>query len=124
MVVPERPPDRTDSGTFRIRAVISCKSNASRPTRGGGWTDRTISHPMTLSDVVIDPVCGMTITTAQSPCSREHEGATYHFCSIECALRFEADAPAYVAVSRLDLPGWGLTPHPPAITERFRPSAE
>ena len=79
---------------------------------------------MMLSDTVIDPVCGMTITRAQAPCRREHDGATYHFCSIECALRFDADAPAYVAVARLDLPGWGLTPHPPAIVEHFRSASE
>ena len=76
------------------------------------------------SDHVIDPVCGMTITRAQAPFTREHAGATYYFCSIECARRFDADADAYLAAARLDLPEWGETQHPPTISEQFRPSRD
>jgi YHS domain-containing protein len=75
---------------------------------------------MTSSDAVIDPVCGMTITKAQAPFTRVHAGATYHLCSVACASRFDADGDAYAAVARLDLPGWGRTPHPPAVVEQFR----
>ena len=59
----------------------------------------------------IDPVCGMTITTADA-ITREHDGATYYLCSAICASRFDLDAAAYVAVSRLGLEGWGRTPTP------------
>jgi Cu+-exporting ATPase len=69
---------------------------------------------MTPSDAVIDPVCGMTITKAQAPLTRVHAGATYYLCSMKCASKFDADADAYAAVARLDLPGWGQTPHPTA----------
>lgn len=68
---------------------------------------------------VIDPVCGMTITVAQAPFVRELDGATHYLCSAACAQRFDADGAAYAAVARLDLPGWGRTPHPPAIVEQF-----
>ena len=47
---------------------------------------------------VIDPVCGMTIA-ASGDITREHEGAVYHFCSEGCAIRFDADAIAYVAAA-------------------------
>ena len=75
---------------------------------------------MTSHDHVIDPVCGMTIARFQAPYTREHAGGTYYLCSAICTERFEVDADAYIAVARLDLPGWGQTPHPPAIVEQFR----
>ena len=59
----------------------------------------------------IDPVCGMTIA-AEGAITREYEGAVYHFCSEGCAMRFDEDAIAYVAASRLGLDGWGKTPAP------------
>jgi YHS domain-containing protein len=76
-----------------------------------------------LSQDVVDPVCGMTITTSQAPFTRELDGATYYLCSAACAQRFDADGAAYAAVARLQLPGWGLTQHPPAIVEQFRNEA-
>ena len=75
---------------------------------------------MRFSDDVIDPVCGMTITRAQAPFVSVHSGTTYYLCSLKCTLRFDADGDAYAAVARLDLPGWGRTPHPPAVVEQFR----
>ena len=71
------------------------------------------------SHEAIDPVCGMTIAT-QGALTREHEGETYHFCSESCADRFDVDAVAYVAVSRLGLKGWGRTPTPGFLMERPR----
>ena len=79
---------------------------------------------MSPSDDCIDPVCGMTITVTQAPHQRVHAGATYYLCSIACALRFDADADAYATVARLDLPGWGHTPHPPAVVEQFRSTTD
>lgn len=79
--------------------------------------------PLTTSNV-IDPVCGMTITTAQALFTRLNAGATYYLCSVECSLRFDTDGDAYVAVARLNLPGWGLTPHPASVVEQFRQEAE
>jgi YHS domain-containing protein len=59
----------------------------------------------------IDPVCGMTISIVGA-LTRMHDGETFHFCSHLCAARFDQDGPAYVAVSRLGLEGWGRTQTP------------
>ncbi len=56
---------------------------------------------MSSSSRVTDPVCGMSVDPSDAPASREHRGITYHFCSVLCAQRFEADADAYIAASRL-----------------------
>ena len=73
-----------------------------------------------MSEKVIDPVCGMTIAKSQAPYAREHGGNDYYFCSIQCTAKFDSDAEAYAAAARLQLPGWGLTPHPENITRQFR----
>lgn len=75
---------------------------------------------MTSVRSVIDPVCGMTIDAAVAPFIREYDGESFYLCSVECSNKFDADAAAYVAASRLSLPGWGLTPHPERVTEQFR----
>jgi YHS domain-containing protein len=43
----------------------------------------------------------MQIDASAAPATREHKGTTYHFCSIWCAEKFDHDADAYVAASRL-----------------------
>ena len=65
---------------------------------------------MDLQTSVIDPVCGMTILPGEL--AREFEGEQFHFCSALCLSRFDEDAAAYAAVSRLNLDGWGRTPTP------------
>lgn len=77
---------------------------------------------MSSSDTVIDPVCGMTILRTEAPHNREHSGSTYYLCSIECAKRFDSDGDAYATTSRLNLPGWGHTPHPENVVKQFRRS--
>lgn len=75
---------------------------------------------MTMSaSEAIDPVCGMTIPV-EGAITREYEGAVYHFCAEVCATRFDVDAAAYVAVSRLGLEGWGRTPTPGFLMQRNR----
>jgi YHS domain-containing protein len=69
---------------------------------------------------VIDPVCGMTIAPDAS-LSREHEGELFHFCSALCRGRFDQDAQAYVAVSRLNIEGWGSTPTPGFLQPPLEP---
>lgn len=70
---------------------------------------------------VIDPVCGMTISKDKAPVARVHGEATFYLCSVACGAKFDADPDAYAAVSRLDLPGWGETPHPESVIKQFRP---
>ena len=79
---------------------------------------------MPSAEHVIDPVCGMTITKAQAPFAREHDGSTYYLCSSQCLAKFAADADAYTTTAKLDLPGWGRTPHPESVTRQFRDGTE
>jgi YHS domain-containing protein len=78
---------------------------------------------MTLPETVIDPVCGMTIGRNQAPFTREHSASVYYLCSIECTRKFDADADAYATVAGLQLPGWGMTPHPENVVKQFRTDA-
>jgi YHS domain-containing protein len=79
---------------------------------------------MNSTDEVIDPVCGMTFRKALAPLVREHGGETFYLCSVECGAKFDGDADAYVAASRLALPGWGQTPHPENVVKQFRKNAD
>jgi Cu+-exporting ATPase len=72
------------------------------------------------NETAIDPVCGMTIEKKQAPFEREHSGQVFHLCSAACAKRFDSDGDAYATTSRLNLPGWGSTPHPENIVKQFR----
>jgi Cu+-exporting ATPase len=56
---------------------------------------------MTSPGKVTDPVCGMRVEPSDAPATREHNGATYHFCSVWCAERFDDDADAYIAAARM-----------------------
>jgi YHS domain-containing protein len=57
---------------------------------------------MSTSSRVLDPVCGMMIEPASAAGSREHRGQTYHLCSQGCIAKFDADADAYIAATRVD----------------------
>ena len=45
---------------------------------------------------VVDPVCGMTISPADSVGEVEHRGHTYYFCNESCLERFKADPEEFV----------------------------
>src|SRR5687767_12268365 len=45
---------------------------------------------------VVDPVCGMTISPADSVGEIEHRGQTYYFCNNTCLERFKADPESFV----------------------------
>ena len=45
---------------------------------------------------VVDPVCGMTISPADSVGEVEHGGHTYYFCNDSCLERFKADPQQFV----------------------------
>ena len=49
-----------------------------------------ISEPRTT--ILTDPVCRMHVTPDGAAATIIHEGASYHFCSAECARLF-SDAP-------------------------------
>ncbi|TAH65989.1 MAG: heavy metal translocating P-type ATPase [Rhodopseudomonas palustris] len=47
----------------------------------------------------IDPVCGMSVATANSPHRFDHQGITYHFCCAGCRSAFSADPARYLQPS-------------------------
>jgi P-type Cu+ transporter len=49
------------------------------------------------STLHVDPVCGMTITTAAAAATRRVGDTTYYFCSTGCAATFDADPGRYTA---------------------------
>ena len=46
--------------------------------------------------VLLDPVCGMTVTEADVRHLAEHDGTVYAFCSVGCRVRFIREPTAYV----------------------------
>ena len=50
-----------------------------------------------LTDVALDPVCGMSVTIATAKHTAEHAGRPYYFCSAGCRTRFGNDPEKYLA---------------------------
>ena len=50
----------------------------------------------TIEQEVVDPVCGMTISPADSVGEVEHAGRTYYFCNDSCLERFKENPEAFV----------------------------
>jgi P-type Cu+ transporter len=44
-----------------------------------------------------DPVCGMMVDPQKAAAHVQHDGKTYHFCSIRCAERFRSDPEKFLA---------------------------
>jgi heavy metal translocating P-type ATPase len=62
-----------------------------RPSHGGYTRD-----PGTVSGMVKDPVCGMSVDPHVSPHRAEHGGKPYYFCSAGCRMTFVADPAKYL----------------------------
>ena len=56
---------------------------------------------MSSTNTATDPVCGMRVDPSDAPATRQHNSATYYFCSVWCAGRFDDDADAYLAAARI-----------------------
>lgn len=52
-------------------------------------------NPTESAMLVTDPVCGMQIDPDTTVATREHDGATFYFCSRGCAAAFDADPHRY-----------------------------
>lgn len=73
--------------------------------RLGARALRNVSEPVVLlrasrkgahgGDVIVDPVCRMTIAEQEWIGSLCFGGRVFHFCSMECARRFSADPERY-----------------------------
>ncbi|MEO8137215.1 MAG: YHS domain-containing protein [Betaproteobacteria bacterium] len=46
-----------------------------------------------------DPVCGMSIETADAAAHTEYKGQTYYFCSTACKTKFDAEPDKYATKS-------------------------
>jgi P-type Cu+ transporter len=53
------------------------------------------AHPH-AADTATDPVCGMTVKTADAPSKADHGGHTYYFCSPRCKAKFTAEPRRYL----------------------------
>ncbi len=54
------------------------------------------SHDHSDTEVVRDPVCGMTVDILAGKPTHEHAGHAYHFCSDGCREKFVATPDAYI----------------------------
>jgi Cu+-exporting ATPase len=55
--------------------------------------DHSHHHP---ADTATDPVCGMTVKTADARNKAQHDGHTYYFCSLRCLAKFTAEPLRYL----------------------------
>jgi Cu+-exporting ATPase len=63
-----------------------------------------------LENVLLDPVCGMTVTPESAAATVEDGGKLWHFCSKGCAAKFQADPAKYASGAAKP------QPHAPAHT--------
>ena len=62
--------------------------------------DHAHHTPETISqNMVLDPVCGMSVNALTSKLHAEHNGQTYHFCGPGCRTKFIANPAKYVGDS-------------------------
>lgn len=50
-----------------------------------------------MENVLLDPICGMTVTPESAAAKVEHGGKLWHFCSIGCASKFSAEPDKYAS---------------------------
>ena len=58
--------------------------------------DRAQSEDASSTEMVIDPVCGMSVDPVSSKHRFNHEGKTFHFCSAGCREVFAANPNSFV----------------------------
>jgi len=46
----------------------------------------------------VDPVCRMQVDKGNPPCTTQHKGVTYYFCSRLCKLEFDAEPMRFIQV--------------------------
>ena len=52
----------------------------------------------------VDPVCGMTVDQAASKHHLDHDGHTFHFCSVRCHDKFATDPVSYLKPAAITVP--------------------
>ena len=69
-----------------IRDAVGNAAHA-HPEQAGRSHAPEPQSPVSASQALKDPVCGMTVTE-QSPHRFDHEGSRYYFCSAGCKTKF------------------------------------
>ncbi len=72
----------------------------------------------TKEAMLIDPVCGMTVSPKTAAGSFEYDGQTYYFCSKHCLAKFQSDPGSF-----LNKPAGPMTPQP-VVIQRARVPAK
>ncbi len=55
-----------------------------------------------MTDIPIDPVCGMTVQPSEAVGVSEYKGLTYYFCCAECKAIFDKNPASYVVDQTAD----------------------
>ncbi len=71
-----------------------------------------IKEPADRTDVVIDPVCGMTVNPESAAGSYEYKGENYYFCSAHCLKKFRDNPDQFLNKSQSPMtqPPVGIQP--------------
>ena len=87
------------AGTLAAGALAAGKPAGPPAQRAGTESARQAglegARPAARPALVVDPVCGMTVS-AESSRPVRHEGTDYYFCCAGCRQAFEQDPDAYV----------------------------
>ena len=82
-----------------VRGISDIRCVAVGPVRF-----KNVSEPVEIFEIVseecssgvLDPVCHMRVEAATAPARLPFNGATYYFCSFQCAEAFTKNPPAYL----------------------------
>jgi xanthine dehydrogenase accessory factor len=87
------------AGTLAAGALVAGKPAGPPAQRAGTESARQAgpegARPAARPALVVDPVCGMTVS-AESSRPVRHEGTDYYFCCAGCRQAFEQDPEAYL----------------------------
>lgn len=84
----------TFSIVFRGEAFFFCSSDCFLLFRGDPeWYIRERAKPKASA---VDPVCTMQVALDNAPCTAQHKGVTYYFCSRSCMLEFQGAPDQFV----------------------------
>jgi xanthine dehydrogenase accessory factor len=62
-------------------------------------TANPVAPPAALAGFAVDPVCGMTVDTAETPHLATHAGQTHFFCCAGCREQFIADPARFLGAT-------------------------
>lgn len=92
------------AGLFALMMRFGCGAHVMGHGRHGGRSRAGgTARPLggddlrgSAAEMAVDPVCGMTVKTAEARTAL-HQGRAYYFCSPTCRDKFEASPATYTA---------------------------